>query len=62
MGQIEEVIEMVKDEMASIDTYVENKMWDDVAEAQRDADDVMASMGDVIFFTDPKNKTGPVKK
>lgn len=53
---------MVKDEMEAIDTYIENNMWDDVAEAQRDADDVMASMGDVIFFTDPKNKTGPVKK
>ena len=42
--------------------YIDNKMWEVVEEAQRDADDVIESMGDVVFFTDPKNKTGPVKK
>ena len=61
LGQVEEVIEMVKDEMISIDNYVDNKMWDVVAEAQRDADEVLASMGDVVYFTDPKNKAGKPK-
>ena len=41
---------------------IDNKLWEVVAEAQRDADDVLKDMGDVVYFTDPKNKTGPVKK
>jgi hypothetical protein len=49
---------MVKDEIISIDNYVDNKMWEEVAESQRDADDILATMGDVVYFTDPKNKQG----
>jgi len=38
--------------------YIDNKIWEAVAESHSDADDVIASMGDVIYFTDPKNKQG----
>lgn len=42
--------------------HIDNKIWDAVSEAHRDADDVIASMGDVIYFTDPKNKQGKPKQ
>ena len=41
---------------------IEHKIWDDVAEAQADGTEVLESMGDVVYFTDPNNKQGPPKK
>lgn len=60
IGQIEEVIEMAKDELKLIDFYYENKMWDMVAQQQKEADKKVLEMADVLYFTDPDNH--PAKK
>ena len=51
LGQIEEVIEMAKDELKLIDIYIEGKGWEQVAEEQRDADAMIADMADSMYFT-----------
>eukprot|EP01031_Cornospumella_fuschlensis_P022253 gene22253-27214_t len=56
MGQIEEVIEMAKDELELIDFYHENKMWEAVEAAKLEADAVMARMADSVYFTSPENR------
>ncbi len=60
IGQIEEVIEMAKDELKLVDFYYENKMWDMVVEEQKEADKKVLEMADVLYFTDPDNH--PAKK
>ena len=55
IGQIEEVIEMAKDELKLVDFYYENKMWDMVAQEQKEADKKVLEMADVLYFTDPDN-------
>ena len=38
MGQVEELIEMAKDEMVALDTYLETRMWELVAESNPEVD------------------------
>lgn len=54
VGQIEEIIVMVKDELKLVDYYYENKVWEMVEEEGRTADEVMKSMANVINFTNAK--------
>jgi len=56
LGQIEEVIEMAKDELELVSFYIENKGWEQVEEAQQEADTMIASMADSIYFTNPNAK------
>ena len=53
MGQIEELIEMAKDELSFAQLYIDEKGWEQVAEEQRDADAMLAGMADTIYFTNP---------
>lgn len=49
--------------MIGVHCVLENQMWNQVAEAQADAEELLQEMSDVVFFTDPKNKyTPPPKK
>jgi hypothetical protein len=56
LGQIEEVIEMAKDELTMVDYYFDNKGWEQVAEEQLRADEVVEKMADSIYFTNPREK------
>jgi len=56
LGQIEEVIEMAKDELELVSFYIEHKGWEQVEEAQQEADTMVASMADSIYFTNPNAK------
>ena len=55
LGQIEEVIEMAKNELELVDYYVEEKGWERVAQEQKEADKMVLEMADSIYFTDPEN-------
>lgn len=58
LGQIEEVIEMVKDELKLSEIYVQEKGWEQVKDEQRRADSMVAAMADSIFFSNPQNAPG----
>ncbi len=49
---------MAKDELELIDYYYENKIWEAVARAQREADETIADMADSIYFTSPESRAG----
>lgn len=53
MGQIEELIEMAKDELELVQIYIDEKGWVQVAEEQKDAEALVADMKDSIYFTNP---------
>ncbi len=53
LGQIEEVIEMAKDELNLVKFYIEHKGWELVDEAQKEADTMVGKMADSIYFTNP---------
>jgi ETC complex I subunit conserved region len=53
LGQIEEVIEMVKDEQKLVDIYFTAKGWEMVADEQKRADSMVAAMADSIYFSSP---------
>jgi hypothetical protein len=59
LGQIEELIEMAKGELELAKFYNENKGWERVAEAERDAEAVVARMSDSIHFTNPLPPPAP---
>ena len=59
MGQIEELIEMAKDELSFTKLYIDEKGWEQVAEEQRDADAMIADMADTIYFTNPSAAPAP---
>eukprot|EP00429_Kryptoperidinium_foliaceum_P127025 CAMPEP_0176332424 /NCGR_PEP_ID=MMETSP0121_2-20121125/77065_1 /TAXON_ID=160619 /ORGANISM="Kryptoperidinium foliaceum, Strain CCMP 1326" /LENGTH=158 /DNA_ID=CAMNT_0017675313 /DNA_START=15 /DNA_END=491 /DNA_ORIENTATION=- len=59
LGQIEEVILMAKDELKLIDYYYEEKGWERVARAKREADKMALEMADVIEFSNPATKRVP---
>lgn len=54
LGQIEEVIEMVKDELKLVDIYYDSKGWEMVADEQKRADSLVAAMADSIYFSTPQ--------
>jgi hypothetical protein len=53
VGQIEEILAMAGDELELIDTYVDNKGWELVADEQKRADAVVEGMKDTIYFSNP---------
>ncbi len=55
LGQIEEVIEMAKEEKKLVQYYFENKGWELVAKDQEEADKMVLEMADSIYFTDPES-------
>lgn len=59
LGQIEEVIEMAKNELELVEYYYENKGWEQVAEAQEMADRLVDEMADTIYFSVPEYKPPP---
>jgi hypothetical protein len=59
LGQIEEVIEIAKDELALVDYYYENKGWELVADEKRRADKVVEAMADSINFTTQASTVPP---
>lgn len=59
LGQIEEIIEMAKNELELVDYYYENKGWERVAEAQENADKLVDEMADTIYFSVPEYKAPP---
>lgn len=54
LGQIEEVIEMVKNELKLVDIYFESKGWEQVADEAKRADSMVAKMSDSIYFSSPQ--------
>ena len=77
LGQIEEVIEIAKDELKLIDIYygklttpnfiwrawrtpwLENRGWELIEEAQKEADLLVEDMADSIYFADPSYRKNP---
>ena len=59
VGQIEEVIEMAKNELELVEYYYESKGWERVAEAQERADSLVDDMADTIYFSVPEYKAPP---
>eukprot|EP01039_Chlorochromonas_danica_P007147 gene7148-7900_t len=53
-GQIEEVIQMAKDELELIDYYHEHKIWEKVEAAKLEGDEILARMADSVYFTNPE--------
>ena len=53
VGQIEEILTMAADELELIDTYVDSKGWELVAEEQKRADTMIDGMKDTIYFSNP---------
>jgi hypothetical protein len=53
LGQLEEVIEMVKDEQKLVEIYFTAKGWEMVADEQKRADSMVAAMADSIYFSSP---------
>lgn len=60
LGQIEEVIEMAKDELTLIDYYHENKVWELVEEEKQQADAIVGDMEESIYFTSPESRVSAV--
>jgi NADH dehydrogenase (ubiquinone) 1 alpha subcomplex subunit 5 len=56
LGQIEEVIEMAKNELQLIDFYYENHGADLVKEAKLEADELAIRMADSIYFSSPESR------
>merc|ERR1711871_11637 len=59
LGQIEELIEMGKDELHLIDYYYKEGGWERVKEAQAQADSLVDEMADTIYFSVPEYKAPP---
>jgi len=59
LGQIEEVIEMVKDELKLVDIYYESKGWEQVADEAKRADSMIAQMADSVYFSAPPPTVPP---
>mmetsp|Transcript_11320 Transcript_11320/g.24812 ORF Transcript_11320/g.24812 Transcript_11320/m.24812 type:complete len:154 (-) Transcript_11320:55-516(-) len=59
LGQIEELIEMANDELNVVKFYIENKVWESVAEEEARADELYEEMKDSIEFTCPPPKVEP---
>lgn len=55
LGQIEEVIEIAKEELELVEFYFAEKGWELVAAAKEEADFMKKEMADTLYFTDPKN-------
>jgi hypothetical protein len=53
LGQIEEVIEIAKDELNLVKFYIVHKGWELDDEAQKEADTMIGKMADSIYFTNP---------
>ena len=53
LGQIEEVIEMVKDELKLVEIYYESKGWEMVSDEAKRADSMISKMADSIYFSSP---------
>ena len=53
---------MAKDELKLVDYYFENKGWELVAEEQKHADAMVASMADSIYFSAPHDAPGAEEK
>lgn len=53
VGQIEEILTMAADELELIDTYVDSKGWELVADEQTRADTMIEGMKDTIYFSNP---------
>lgn len=51
LGQIEEVIEIAKDELSLVDYYYEQRGWELVEDEKKRAEKVVAAMADSINFT-----------
>lgn len=56
LGQIEELIEMGKDELNLVDYYTVNKGWERVKEAQEQADALIDELADTIYFSQPEDR------
>eukprot|EP01033_Poteriospumella_lacustris_P006302 gene6302-4524_t len=56
LGQIEEVIQMAKNELNLIDYYHEHNGAELVKQAKLEADDVAARMADSIYFSSPESR------
>ena len=59
LGQIEETIEMLKNELKLVDIYYESKGWEAVADESKRADTMMAAMADSIYFSSPASAPAP---
>ena len=59
LGQIEETIEMLKNELKLVDIYYEMKGWEAVADESKRADTMMAAMADSIYFSSPASAPAP---
>jgi len=55
LGQIEEVIEMAKDELHLSKIYFDQKGWELVADEEARADTVVKAMEDSIYFSSPQD-------
>jgi NADH dehydrogenase (ubiquinone) 1 alpha subcomplex subunit 5 len=56
LGQIEELIEIGKSELELVHYYAENKAWELVEEAQKDANELVDHLADSIYFTNPESR------
>jgi len=56
LGQIEELIEDAKSELELVNYYYENKVWELVEEAQKDANELVDQLADSIYFTNPESR------